>query len=306
MQDAPTLRNEETDTMAEDRSVIEPEIVEEDRSIELRKPSIPTTINELAALDEKKGLAIVEVRSEILQALRVASIKLTMPADWTLFRVVDERGETITAFLGDQGCDRIKKLWGIQIDNIGIPERIEAKDGTFAYRITGDGKCAVTGECVFDMEGVRYSNERYAEEKPEGIQREVAVRKAARANLDGGITRELAGLKSVPIEELDKAWEGSWRKSSMCAKGRGFGSKDQRVGAGDEKTGTIDPADIPTCDICQVKLVFRAKANPPFWGCPTYTKHPKEKVIVNHEDLLKQIADRKKAAAATREPGDEQ
>jgi hypothetical protein len=287
--------------MSDETIVHEPEIVDE-HAMELRKPSIPTTINELAALDDKKGLAIVEARSEILQALRVASIKLTMPADWTLFRAVDDRGETITGFLGDQGCDRVKKLWGIQIDNISEPVRIEAKDGTFAYQLTGDGKCGVTGECVFDMEGVRYSNERYAEEKPEGIQREVAVRKAARANLDGGITRELAGLKSVPVEELDKAWEGSWRKSSMCAKGRGFGSKNTRMGQGDEKTADIDPADIPICEVCKTKLVFRPNGKPPFWGCSTYQKHPDNKQTVEHDKLLKQIADRKKVQ---RQPGDE-
>src|SRR5215475_1380387 len=99
--------------MDENTMVHEPEVVDEERGLELRRPSIPATINELAALGDKKGLAIVEARSEILHALRIASIKLTMPNDWSLFRAVDERGETITAFLGDQGCDRIKKLWGI-------------------------------------------------------------------------------------------------------------------------------------------------------------------------------------------------
>jgi hypothetical protein len=292
----------------EETPTAEPEVIERDRALELRKPSIPTNINELASLEQNRGKAIIEQRTEILEALRSASIKLTAPRDWTLFRNTDG---VVTGFLGDEGCDRIKKLWGIQIDNLGQMDRIPgdgvAADGAFAYRITGDGHCKMTGESVYEMEGVRYSNERYAEEKAEGIQREVAVRKAARANLDGGITRELAGMKSVPLEELETAWKGTWKKTEMCNKGRGFGSKDQRLGQGDASSGNIDPADIPECGACPpgTKLVFRPKGNPPFWGCPNYSKHPKDKVIVNHEDLLKKIADKKAAAQEQRQPGED-
>jgi hypothetical protein len=278
---------------------------DETHLVELHKPSVPVTINELSALDKKRGMVIVEARTAILEKLREASIQLTMPNDWTLFRTTDDRGTTDTAFLADQGCDRIKKLWQIQIDNIRTYDRIDDNEtGTYAYRLLGDGFCGATGERVYDVEGIRYSDERYAQEKPEGIQRQVAVRKAARANLDGGITRELTGLKSVPREELDRVWKKDdlGRRSSQCAKGRGFGSKDQRLGRGDEKTAEVDPADVPECGICGVKLVFRPKGNPPFWGCPSYTKHPKDKVIVNHEDLLRHIAAKK---ARSEKPGDE-
>lgn len=289
---------------AEETKVHEPEIVD-DTSIELRKPSIPTTINELASLGAK-GKAVIEAKKEILQTLRIASIQLTMPNDWVLFRVIDERGDTITGFLSDQGCDRIKKMWGIKIHNLTEPERIESPDGVFAYRITGDGFSETVGEAALNMEGIRYSNERYADEKTEGIQREVAVRKAARANLDGGIVREIAGLKSVPIQELDKCWEGTWKKSAMCAKGRGFGSKDTRLGAADEQTGGVDPADVPICEHCKVKLVFRpAKGDRgAFYGCPNYAKHPQQKVFVDHAELMKQIAERKKLAATEKGGGD--
>src|SRR3990167_9733075 len=183
---------------------IVPEVVEETR--DLVRPSVPTTINELAS--HERGVAIVEQRLQIFNTMRVASIQLTMPNDWTLFKADDGR---VSGYLGDQGCDRIKKLWGISVINLGKMERIDDLEhpGEFAYRITGDGTCGLTGEAVFGMEGVRYSTERYALEKPEGIQRTVAVQKAARANLDGGITRELAGLKSVPAEEIDSAWKAS-------------------------------------------------------------------------------------------------
>jgi hypothetical protein len=232
-----------------------------------------------------------------------------MPNDWTLFRMTDERGESISAFLGDQGCDRIKKLWSIQIDNISEPVRIEAKDGTFAYQLFGDGKSAVTGECVFQIEGIRYSNERYAEEKPEGIQREVAVRKAARANLDGGITRELAGLKSVPVQELDKAWEGTWKKSSMCARGRGFGSKAERAGAAVRQSEIAEEYQ-PRCSTCNAVMKFipagKTQAGRPyeaFWSCPSR----EHKYTLKHEQALTEARRMQtEAQPPAPEPGDGQ
>lgn len=291
-----------------DTRPVEAEVVEE--RTDLARPTVPTTINELASLDKERGVRIVEQRLQIFHTMRMASLQLLMPNDITLFKDRDGRE---TGFVGDQGCDRIKKLWGISIVNLGPMEKIEDADhpGDFAYRITGDGSCGLTGEAVFEMEGIRYSTEKYATEKPEGIQRTVAVQKAARANLDGGITRELAGLKSIPVEELDKAWEGSWKKSTMCNHGRGYGSATERAGGMSDRTG-VAPQDIPICDVCvdkfstPTKLVFRPGTDKyeAFWGCPNYKKHEKDKFAVKHSDLLKQIEDRQKATA-TREPGED-
>lgn len=281
----------------EDVRHVDTEVVEEPR--ELARPSVPTTINELAALDKERGVAIVEQRLQIFHTMRTASLQLTMPNDYVLFNA-DGR---ITAFLSDSGCDRVKKLWGISVRNLGKPERIESPDGTFAYRITGDGSCGLTGEAVFDMEGVRYSDERYALEKPDGIQREVAVQKAARANLDGGITRELAGLKSIPIEELDKAWDGTWKKSSMCAKGRGFGSKAERAGASVQQS-EIPPEFQPKCSTCNSPMKYipagktqQGKPYEAFWSCPS----KEHKSTMKHEQALANA----KAEAGQRQPGEE-
>lgn len=289
--------------MSDETSAIqEPEIVE---SNELARPSVPTTINELASLDKERGVYVVEQRLHIFESMRVASLKLLMPNDITLFKDPDGRE---TGFVGDQGCDRIKKLWGISIINLGPMEKIEDADhpGEFAYRIRGDGTCGLTGEAVFEMEGVRYSTERYATEKPEGIQRVVAVQKAARANLDGGITRELAGLKSVPVEELDKAWEGTWKKSAMCNKGRGYGSSAERKGA------QVQQADIPVefqpkCEVCNQVMKHVAggvsqqgKPYDAFWSC----KNREHKATVKHSQALIEWKARQ-AEAQARQPGDE-
>lgn len=293
----------------EENDIHEPEVVEESR--ELARPSVPTTINELAAHD--KGVAIVEQRLQIFNTMRIASIQLTMPNDWTLFRTDDGR---ISGYLGDQGCDRIKKLWGISVSNLGKMERIDdlERAGEFAYRITGDGSCGLTGEAVFEMEGVRYSTERYALEKPEGIQRTVAVQKAARANLDGGITRELAGLKSVPSEELESAWKASketWKKIDLCNKGRGFGSGAERKGAQVQQSDEIPVQFQPKCDQCQglMKLVPAGKSQSgrpydAFWGCAKDRTHkptiPHAQATVEARRLQAEAA-----AATARQPGEE-
>lgn len=277
---------------------VEAEVIEETR--DLVRPSVPTTIEELAA--HGAGVGIIEQRGQIIKTLRQLSLQLIMPSDVTLFKTPDG---IITGFVGDSGCDRVKSIWGIQISNLGDMERIDDPEtGEFAFRITGDGLCKLTGEAVDSMEGIRYSTEPYAQQKSAGIQRTVAVQKAARANLDGGITRELTGLKSVPVEEFQKAWEGTWKKWEMCNKGRGFGSAETRVGGADEKVG-IDQADIPRCGFCkdQPQLVYRpAKGDRgAFWGCRNYAAHPKDKVYVDHAKLVTEIEKRKK----TRESGDE-
>jgi len=277
----------------------------------LAKPHVPTDVNELAALEVGRGVQIVEQRTQILETLRVASIKLTMPNDWTLFKSPEG---VVTGFLGDQGCDRVKKLWGIQVNNLGRMEEIRTEDSDeFAFRITGDGVCGMTGEAVFEMEGVRYSTEPYAQQKPAGLQRVVAVQKAARANLDGGITRELTGLKSVPLAELENAWKGTGRTWNECNKGRGFGSGNERqTGSGSTSAHGIDAQDIPECDVCKIALVWRPgkDGKEGFFGCKNWASHKDTKVILQLAEA-KKIAERKQAerdkkkatAPAQREPG---
>lgn len=288
---------------------IDPELVTEQS---LAHPAVPTTINQLAASD--KGVAIIEQRIQIFNTLRVASIQLTFPNDWTLFKAPDGR---VSGFLGDQGCDRIKKLWGVQVNSLGKMELVTDPDkpGEFAYRITGDGTCGLTGEAVFDMEGVRYSTERYATEKPEGLQRHVAVQKAARANLDGSIVRELTGLKSVPSEELNNAWKAAgtpWKTTDKCNLGRGFGSGNERAGAASATSAHgIDPQDIPNCGVCQIPLVFRAGAagKDGFFGCRNWEQHRDIKVTVSLADArknsAKKQAERDAQKSEAREPGAE-
>ena len=203
-------------------------------ALTLRRPDVPVDLGELAAL-RGEAHEIVEARVQILETLRKASIRATHPEDWVLFKARAEDGGQIVGFLEDAGTDRVRALWGIRIFNITKAEKIVGNDPTdFMYVITGDGECAITHEIVEQMEGGRSSKDDFCKDK-HGAALDMAVRKAARANLDGGITRELAGMKSVPVQELEAAWIGTSKTIDRCRKGRGFGTHDERLGGGGER-----------------------------------------------------------------------
>jgi hypothetical protein len=295
--------------------VADPEVLEPDTTTALerqqtRHPGIPITIGELAA---RKGEAveIIDARITILETARKRAIRMTSPEDWILYKAKDER---ITGYLQDAGCDRIRDITGIEVFGVSAPERLVAADGqSFMYVITGNGRSKLTGQVVEHMEGGRSSTDDFCKDKT-GQSLELTVRKAARANLDGNITRELAGLKSVPLDELKEAWKESTPPKNWehCHKGRGFGSQDERLGA----TRVGEPeVDAPTCPHCKpvngqpVKLKYRAgkDGREPFYGCPNYQTHPNAKVIINAAEwIAKQKAATPAVTTTTdREPGAE-
>lgn len=275
----------------ETRQPVEAEIVERESSLERY---VPKTLEEIAA--DEQGEVLAERKVNILRALRGASLAMTHPSDWVLFKA--DHG--VTGFLQEVGCQRIRDLWGIEIYDWS--EWTLTKDeetGDFSYSITASGRSKLTGQTVHEITGVRYSYEPFiTKRKLHKLQIANEVQKAARANCEGNIVRELTGTKSVPEAELNQCWEIAKmaKNTKDSPKGRGFGTADERAGGTSDKNGGIDQADIPVCDYCDppVKLVFRAEKN--FWGCRNWEKHKDQKMIIQHDALLKRIADRKKAA----------
>jgi hypothetical protein len=268
-------------------------------------------VDEVAALGRDEAEKVIAARDQIITSLRRASIKQTRPSDWVLNKDRDGR---VRAFLEDAGCQRLMPLWGIVVRNVTIPKRDNSEDGKeFAYTVIGDGYCTLTRQTVEAMEGTRYSTERYAQEKAEGIQREVAVKKAARANLEGRIVRNLAGLNNVPLDDLIQI-TGDRDFEKKATHGHGYGSSSERRGAEADDHG-IAPADIPTCDACAglpkpvaSRMVFKkemGKAKKPGWYCPNWKAHEKTTFIIDHADLVAML-EKEKAAKAQRQPGDEQ
>lgn len=251
----------------------------ETTTLDLRRPDVPTTIEQLAA---RKGEAveIIEARGLILSTARLLGIKHTHPEDWVLYKAPEDAGGQVVAYLQDAGCDRVRDIFGIEVFDVSRPEKIAGTEaGVFHYVISGSGRCRLTLQVVEAMEGGRSSTDDFCKDKT-GAELELAVRKAARANLDGNITRELAGLKSVPVGELARAWEGTAKKVEACRKGRGFGTRDERLGGKPVTGPDVEP---PVCPHCKATGIYRpAKGTRgAFYGCPNYQKHPQQKWVVD-------------------------
>jgi hypothetical protein len=265
--------NNQGELIMQEEQVVDPEVMTDTSAIVKRSP-IPNTLAELAAL-KGEALEVIEARIQVLETLRKAAIRATSPEDWLLFKAKDN---SEIGYLQDCGADRVRDLYGIEIFNVSAPEKVAGVEpGQFHYIISGSGRCKLTRQTVENMEGGRSSTDDFCKDK-KGAQQELDVRKAARANLDGNITRELAGLKNVPLQELVTAWSGSNKKVANCHRGRGYGAGVERQAAvvheGDK---TDDPG--PSCPTCGAKMYFRAagktttgKEYGAFWGCSNFKK----------------------------------
>lgn len=262
--------------------------------IELRRPDIPITLSELAS--QKSGAdEIIQARVQILETLRRAAIRMTSPEDWLLFKSPEEQGGQTVAYLQDCGADRVRDLYGVEIYNLTKPELVETNDpAVFHYIITGSGRCKLTRQILEDVEGGRSSTDDFCKGKT-GLELKLAVRKAARANLDGGITRELTGLKSVPVAELEAAWEGTNKKIENCRRGRGFGTRDARMGGVTAADAGIEP---PKCPVCGKAMAFRKGQRGNFYSCPDYKDHGKDARTVDADEW---IAKQRAAKPSTKE-----
>jgi hypothetical protein len=263
-----------------------------DTALALRQPAIPVTVGELAAL-KGAALEIIEARVQVITTLRSAAIRATSPPDWLLFKSPDEQGGQVVGYLQDCGADRVRDLWGIEVFGVTAPEKVTGTDpAIFHYIIGGSGRCKLTGQTLEAVEGGRSSTDDFCRDK-HGLDLDLAVRKAARANLDGNITRELAGMKSVPAEDLIRAWEGTPKRIEDCRRGRGFGSRDERLGGASIKAPDV-PA--PICPHCGTTGVYRpAKGDRgAFYGCGNYQKHADKKWTV---DAAKWVAQQAQKAA---------
>jgi len=264
----------------------------DDSALALRRPDVPIDLNELAARKLGEAIEILEARSGAITAIRKFAIAMTYPSDWTLFK----GPAGTTAYLADVGCERIRALSGIEVFDVGDPMKVETNDpAIYQYRIVGSGRCNLTRQTIESIEGCRSSTDEIHKGKPP-LEVDHAVRRASRANLDGNVVRELAGLNSVPIEELQTIWAGTPKSTDRCNLGRGFGSRDARQGGDVALDAGIDP---PVCRICSTKMQLRRGQKGPFYSCPNYKDHGKDSYTIDAE---KWIAEQKAKAPASPTP----
>lgn len=274
--------------MEDDIPQVEAEEVEE--GVDPRDPGVPVSLVQIAARPNE-ALEIIESRVAVLKTIRIESIRRTNPEDWVAYR--DEKTGREIAYLQDSGCQRVMPLWGIETHPEKDPERTPPQKSAdrneeFAYTVRGDGFCRFTGQSISNVEGTRYSTEKYATQADPGIRREVAVKKAARANFDGTCVRKLTGMNAVPVAELLEAW-GNPKLMERISKGRGYGSQAERQGAQVQQTDEIEFRYQPKCEDCHETMKFvpagksqNGRPYPAFWSC----KNRDHKATVPHEQAL--------------------
>jgi hypothetical protein len=263
---------------------------------------VPRTLDDLAALAGTGALENIRAREVVLTTARFAILRMAAPEHMVLFKAPDAQ---ITAYLSDHACEGARNMLGIEIYNQSRPEKLLGDEpGEFHYVVTGDGRCKLTGQTIERVEGGRSSTDDFCKGK-HGLALELDVRKAAVANLIGRIVRSLGALNEVPTRDLETAWAGTNKSVDQCRRGKGFGSRNERLGAAPEKGPNLDP---PICPHCQSRGLYRpAKGDrKPFYGCPNYAKHPEKKFIVDVEAWQRQhaaAAPKNGAPAAAPAPG---
>jgi hypothetical protein len=237
----------------------------------------PRDMDDLAALHETGALENIQARETVLSTVRLAILRMASPEHLVLFRAPEGQ---VTAYLSDHACEGAANMLGIDIFNVSRPEKVLGDEaGVFHYIVTGDGRCKLTGQTVERVEGGRSSTDDFCKGK-HGVALELDVRKAAMANLTGRIVRRLGGLNEVPTRDLERAWAGTSKSIDACRRGKGFGTRSERVGGRSDKGPNVDP---PVCPHCKSVGVYReAKGDrQAFYGCPNYAKHQDKKFIVD-------------------------
>src|SRR3990167_4618854 len=88
----------------EDETIHEPEVIEED-ALDLRRPDVPVTVEEIAALGIEEAETIIAARVQIIRTLRAQSIRQCHPSDWVMYR--DTKTGRVLAYLEDKGAQRV-------------------------------------------------------------------------------------------------------------------------------------------------------------------------------------------------------
>lgn len=239
-------------TDPEDNEVGTAEIDDEGRAIV--QTTIPGTLEAIASQNER-AQAIMASRADVVERLRLWSIKMTDEHDWVLYRRVDDNGmRVITGYLQDQGCRRLASIWGIEDLNVSLPQRVTTEgmgrckfshirstpdeenphEGLHVQELTCDGWIEIKGWYYVVSGGARSNFTHGTTETLEGMASgeddflkknrkvgtaaEMWARGAARTRWDGKVVRALSGLGNILIATiLPDTPDDAWILSKQAA-----------------------------------------------------------------------------------------
>lgn len=230
--------------------------------------TIPGTLDAIASQNER-AMAIIESRVEVLDKLRLWSIKMTDEHDWVLYRREDDDGlRVISGYLQDQGCRRIAAFWGVEDLQVSEPQRIETTgagrcklagpdipgednphnglharqvdcDGwieikNWYYVVRGSARSNFSHQVTESLEGMASGEDDFLKKnKKPGPSAEMWARGAARTRWDGKAVRALSGLKNILIATiLPGEPNDAWRLSHFASIWEGTGKDWKRCPTG--------------------------------------------------------------------------
>lgn len=192
-----------------------------------------------------QGLELFESRATLLRQCRFVALKNTDPRAWLLSKTdgTDGTEGAVVATFCAPGYPAVAAAYGIAArflpqdsDGIFRPERVNQQGEVigaavrvpvYGYRGFAWGNSAFNGQEV-QVQITRMSDEDFIGRQ----QRDGDLRLTCFTGLKKKLVAELAGITTVPAEELEEAWEYEPGKSvERCRKGHGFGTSSERRGA---------------------------------------------------------------------------
>lgn len=255
--------------------------------------TIPGTLDAIASQNER-AMAIIEARVEVLDRMRLWSIKTTDEHDWVLYQREDDSGlKVISGYLQDQGCRRIAAFWGVEDLDVSEPQRIETTgagrcrhgnlkvppeeenpheglhvqqldcDGwieikNWYYVVRGSARSNFSRQTTESLEGMASGEDDFLKKnKKPGPSAEMWARGAARTRWDGKVVRALSGLKNILVATILPN-ETEWRLSHFASIWNGTDKDWKRcpTGRGFKKSGSKGPKQPP---VERTKAVNRPK-----------------------------------------------
>ena len=173
-----------------------------------------------------------------VSSVRDAAVRSTNPKDWVLMG----KGGDVRALLTSSGCRKVRPYLGLKFEPADGWKSLEPikevdENGVVSYRKRGRARSEFLGGDWMELESSRneiegWTGRRVDETGAFILKGGKAYLPDLKSSCDAGweskVIRALFGMNGLEPTYLDECWKGTWKKSSMCQGGAGFGSSKER------------------------------------------------------------------------------
>lgn len=216
----------------------------------LRPSSVQATESEslIAQLTRlENGRQLFRLRTEMIQDCHRDALRATRPQDWVASR---GRDGSVTAMIQSSGARLVGQIFGVEIFNVRPLDRdgcfeprvVPLDDqGEFTLRAWCSARSHATGAFEEQIEASRSSKEKFLGRDSDEVG-DSDHRSAVRTLLHTKAVRILCGMQNVPLEDLERAWEGTGKSIQQVTQGHGFGRAAERGAQRVAEAGVGDAA----------------------------------------------------------------